>query len=63
MSHSHVVFPAKLLALVLFVVTGAAAQTSASFNTLAFYPETQINWQEAGVSLRVPQSSVGLWQP
>lgn len=64
MLDSHVIISAKLLALVLSVVTiGASAQTSARFNTLAYYPGTQIDWEEAGVSLRVPQNSVGLWQP
>lgn len=44
------------------VAAGAAAQTSAKFNTLAYYPGTQIDWEEAGVSLRVPPNFVGLWQ-
>ena len=56
--------PAKILALILAVVAnGASAQTSTRFNTLAYYPGTQIDWEEAGVSLRVPQHFVGLWQP
>ena len=58
MSHLRVVLSAKLFALVLFVVTRAAAETSANFNTMAFYPKT--HQQEAGVSLSVRHSSVGL---